>query len=57
VEQPKVKHPDYPVRDGDPEMDRCVCGGVRHWHAADGIGCDDCGCLAFVLAKQEMAKL
>jgi hypothetical protein len=48
----KVTHPDYPVREGDPELDRCVCGGVRHWHGASvaegGEGCDDCDCPEFV---------
>ena len=41
------KHPDYPIRHGVPAMDRCICGGVRHWHAPDG--CDDCDCRGFVL--------
>jgi hypothetical protein len=46
-ERQAEKHPDYPIRHGVPAMDRCICGGVRHWHAPDG--CDDCDCRGFVL--------
>ena len=42
-------HPDYPIRHGVPAMDRCKCGGVRHWHAMPPYGCDDCACTEFVL--------
>lgn len=44
-----MEHPDYPVRHGDPAMDRCTCSGVRHWHALAPYGCDDCECKKFVL--------
>ena len=44
-----IKHPDYPIRHGVPAMDRCVCGGVRHWHAPAPHGCDDCPCEDFEL--------
>lgn len=30
-------------------MDRCKCGGVRHWHAIAPRGCDDCECREFVV--------
>jgi len=43
------KHPDYPIRHGIPSMDRCICGGVRHWHAVAPYGCDDCPCEEFTL--------
>jgi hypothetical protein len=43
------KHPDYPIRHGIPAMDRCICGGVRHWHAVAPYGCDDCECTEFTL--------
>lgn len=46
---PLISHPVYPVRPGHPEMDRCVCGGVRHWHGVAPYGCDDCPCTEFVL--------
>jgi hypothetical protein len=42
-------HPDYPIRHGIPAMDRCICGGVRHWHAVAPYGCDDCECTEFTL--------
>lgn len=42
-------HPTYPIRHGIPAMDRCICGGVRHWHAVEPNGCDDCDCEAFYL--------
>ena len=42
-------HPEYPIRHGAPAMDRCKCGGVRHWHAMAPYGCDDCACTGFVL--------
>lgn len=44
-----VDHPTYPIRHGIPAMDRCICGGVRHWHAESPNGCDDCDCEAFYL--------
>ena len=40
-------HPNYPPHNGDPQADRCVCGGIRHWHAIAPYGCDDCSCEAF----------
>ena len=40
-------HPDYPPHNGDPQADRCVCGGIRHWHAVAPYGCDDCDCIEF----------
>ena len=42
-------HPDYSACTFPPGGgDRCVCGGVRHWHAAPPYGCDDCKeCTAF----------
>ena len=49
----ETQHPDYPVRRGDPPMDRCVCGGVRHWHAPVPRGCDDCDCVEFVIAEDQ----
>ena len=33
-------------------MDRCVCGGVRHWHAREPYGCDDCDCKQFSLDSE-----
>ena len=42
-----MTHPDYPPHNGDPEADRCVCGGIRHWHAVAPYGCDDCDCTEF----------
>ena len=42
-----TKHPDYPSPNGDPQGDRCVCGGIRHWHAVAPYGCDDCDCTEF----------
>ena len=50
------KHPDYPVRPGNPAMDRCTCGGVRHWHALAPRGCDDCDCREFVLDAEATAN-
>jgi len=47
--QTRVVHPTYPIRHGAPAMDRCTCGGVRHWHAVAPYGCDDCECTEFVL--------
>ena len=44
-----MSHPEYPIRHGIPAMDRCTCGGVRHWHAVVPYGCDDCGCTEFIL--------
>ena len=41
-------HPDYPPANGDPQGDRCICGGIRHWHAVAPYGCDDCDCRAFL---------
>lgn len=40
-------HPEYPPECGDPAMDRCICGGVKHWHADPPLGCDDCVCEKF----------
>lgn len=38
-----VTHPDYSECQFPPGGgDRCVCGGVRHWHAKAPYGCDDC---------------
>ncbi len=48
-----MEHPDYPIRRHDREMDRCVCGGVRHWHAKEPHGCDDCECEGFVPAPEQ----
>jgi hypothetical protein len=45
-------HPDYPTGPS-PELDRCTCGGVRHWHARAPYGCDDCPCAQFVLATDQ----
>lgn len=39
-------HPDYQPGSG-PQGDRCLCGGIRYWHAAPPHGCDDCDCTAF----------
>ena len=48
----KTKHPDYlwaTAEDpGNPKHDRCICGGIRYWHAVHPYGCDDCGCNEFV---------
>lgn len=46
-------HPDYSVCTWDVPShgDRCICGGVRYWHAVAGLGCDDCPCEDFVLAE------
>ena len=52
-----MKHPNYPVRKGDPALDRCVCGGVRHWHAVEPHGCDDCPCDEFRLDEEATANL
>ena len=41
-------HPDYPPANGDPQGDRCICGGIRHWHAIAPYGCDDCDCRSFL---------
>ena len=41
------EHPDYPPPSGDPQGDRCICGGIRHWHAVAPYGCDDCDCAEF----------
>lgn len=49
-------HPDYPPANGDPEGDRCVCSGIRHWHAVAPYGCDDCECSTF-LALADAAPL
>jgi hypothetical protein len=49
----ETQHPDYPIRRGDQPMDRCVCGGVRHWHAPVPRGCDDCNCVEFVIAEDQ----
>jgi hypothetical protein len=50
-------HPDYPVRPGEPAMDRCTCGGVRYWHAPAPRGCDDCEeCHEFVLDAEATAN-
>lgn len=43
-------HPDYPQDRGNPQGDRCVCGGIRYWHAVAPHGCDDCGCTQFIKA-------
>ena len=32
MEEQTMTHPDYPPPDGNPQADRCVCGGIRHWH-------------------------
>lgn len=42
-----MEHPDYPPHNGDPQADRCICGGIRHWHAVAPYGCDDCDCTEF----------
>lgn len=45
-----TSHPIYSPTDGtDPNGDRCVCGGIRYWHAVDPHGCDDCDCTSFRL--------
>ena len=41
-------HPEYPPHNGDPQADRCICGGIRHWHAVAPYGCDDCDCNTFL---------
>lgn len=41
-------HPDYPQDRGNPQGDRCVCGGIRYWHAVHPYGCDDCECSTFL---------
>ncbi len=46
-----MEHPDYPIRRYDPQMDRCQCGGVRHWHGS--LGCDDCDCGKFARALEQ----
>lgn len=43
-----MTHPDYPPPNGDPSGDRCICGGIRHWHAVAPYGCDDCDCTGFL---------
>lgn len=48
-----MEHPTYPPANGDPQGDRCVCGGIRHWHARAPYGCDDCDCTAFTDAVRE----
>ena len=45
-----MTHPDYPPPNGDPSGDRCICGGIRHWHAVAPYGCDDCPCTEFTPA-------
>lgn len=49
-------HRDYSIggrRPGDPTLDACVCGGIRHLHAGRPFGCDDCeDCEEFVLADE-----
>lgn len=51
VSQTFPPHPEYPVDPSNGELDRCVCGGVRHWHGT-GTGCeDDCGCRTFRVAQ------
>ena len=45
-----VPHPTYRAPDEpglDPRGDRCVCGGIRYWHAVAPHGCDDCPCTEF----------
>ena len=44
---PTTPHPDYPQDRGTPQGDRCVCGGIRYWHAVAPYGCDDCDCTEF----------
>ena len=51
-----MNHPDYPVRHGDPAMDRCECGGVRYLHAPEPYGCDDCPCREFSIDPEATAK-
>ena len=42
-------HPDYSGGIFAPgQGDRCICGGIRYWHAKPPYGCDDCNeCVAF----------
>ena len=41
-------HPQYEEGlSDDPRGDRCVCGGIRNWHAPSPHGCDDCPCTEF----------
>lgn len=42
-----IPHPDYHADPSIAEGARCVCGGIRHWHAAPPYGCDDCDCIEF----------
>ena len=51
-----VVHPDYSnsAPRGTSAGDRCVCGGVRYWHAKAPYGCDDCPCTEFVLAPKRI---
>ena len=51
------EHPTYPIRHGVPAMDRCICGGVRHWHALAPNGCDDCDCEEFALDESWRAPV
>ena len=47
-----VQHPNYRIGDpDDANAARCVCGGIRYWHATlEGGGCEDCDCLEFTAA-------
>lgn len=48
-----VQHPNYEIREGDPNGDRCECGGIYYWHATvEGGGCEDCGCEEFHRADE-----
>jgi hypothetical protein len=54
-----VQHPNYKnqTRD-DIQAARCVCGGIRYWHATlEGGGCEDCDCPQFTAADARGAAL
>lgn len=44
-----VPHPAYsPDWTRQSGGERCICGGIKHWHATpEGGGCDDCPCTEF----------
>jgi hypothetical protein len=51
----ETQHPDYFAYGKAPgsSSDRCVCGGIRYWHATpEGGGCEDCPCEKFELADE-----
>ena len=52
---PSTPHPGYHPDETKPGGDRCVCGGIRHWHAPAPWGCDDCPCTEFRAARPEAA--